>query len=255
MTPTLRSLIEETTLASFAEFVKSVRAELRPERFVLFGSRARGDHLTESDFDVLVVSSAFDSSSPTERVARILSLWSLDVGLDVLCLTPGEYRGEAQRAGSWVLRETARGVDLLARDGPPSAMEHPMRDETRQWWSLAEADLLAGERLADAALHHLAVFQAHQAAEKALKALWMESEGTDPPKTHELESLGRRLNAPPEVLRAARNLNPEFVVARYPSPALGNPVDRYTLDAARDRIAEARQVLEWVRSRLPGTSP
>ncbi len=42
-------------MMDFREAVQKIAAKLEPERIILFGSRARGDFLAESDFDVLVI--------------------------------------------------------------------------------------------------------------------------------------------------------------------------------------------------------
>lgn len=45
--------VREAVLAAFLEGIRSVRPHIC--RLLLFGSRARGDHRTDSDYDVLVL--------------------------------------------------------------------------------------------------------------------------------------------------------------------------------------------------------
>lgn len=252
--PTLQ---EPTALITpgFEEFVRQVRRRFSPHAFVLIGSRARGNPLRSSDYDIVLASGRFARVPLVERAPLVRGLWLLDVGLDLLCLTPDELGREKLRRGSWIAREVERGVDLLVHDAPPAPERKVMRDETRQWWETAQSNLQAAERLMDGGIHHLAVFNAQQAAEMALKALWIERENDDPPKTHELESLARRLAAPDEVLRAAGRLNAEFVTSRYPSPALGSPTERYSRPVAMDRLADARTVISWVQPALAPPPP
>lgn len=89
-------------------FVHRLRRELRAERILLFGSRARGDHREGSDFDLLIVSPRFRSVRWVDRAPKVLRLWELPDDLDAICLTPGEFRrrkgeisiiGEAAREG------------------------------------------------------------------------------------------------------------------------------------------------------------
>lgn len=49
----------------------------RVRRIILFGSRARGDALPDSDYDVLVV---FDELASTERHATLVRLYGLLIG-------------------------------------------------------------------------------------------------------------------------------------------------------------------------------
>ena len=48
-----RRLARDAVLVTFLAGIRSVRPEIR--RLSLFGSRARGDHRTHSDYDVLVI--------------------------------------------------------------------------------------------------------------------------------------------------------------------------------------------------------
>jgi len=41
------------------EFARCLKRKLDLDRLILFGSRARGDHLLASDYDFIVVSEAF----------------------------------------------------------------------------------------------------------------------------------------------------------------------------------------------------
>lgn len=57
----------------------------------MIGSRARGDELADSDYDLLLVSAAFASLPWRDRIAAVLELWDLEVDLHPLCYTPEEY--------------------------------------------------------------------------------------------------------------------------------------------------------------------
>jgi predicted nucleotidyltransferase len=62
---------------------------LDPERIILFGSRARGDHQSDSDLDLLIVA---ESGEPRHRraVRAYRALRGLGVPKDVLWFTPHE---------------------------------------------------------------------------------------------------------------------------------------------------------------------
>ncbi len=78
------------------DFLKRVHARFPLERAILFGSRARGEELKNSDYDLVLVSEAFRGIPYPERVGAILALWTMDVGLEPIPLTPEEF---AERAG------------------------------------------------------------------------------------------------------------------------------------------------------------
>jgi hypothetical protein len=75
----------------FARFVAEVKGRYQPALFLLFGSRARGEALKDSDYDLLIVSSRFEGVPLTDRMTDIYRMWSLREGLDCLCLTPDEF--------------------------------------------------------------------------------------------------------------------------------------------------------------------
>lgn len=58
------------------------------EALVLFGSRARGDSLDESDWDLAVVSAEFEGLNPLQRGLRVLDC--MIPGAELVCLTPTE---------------------------------------------------------------------------------------------------------------------------------------------------------------------
>lgn len=67
-----------------AEIVRRLIEALRPERIYLFGSRARGDAGTDSDYDLMVVVPHL--SEPAYRLAQRAHsvLWGLGTAADIL---------------------------------------------------------------------------------------------------------------------------------------------------------------------------
>lgn len=63
-----------------------------PELVLVFGSRARGDAIAESDLDVLVVSASFRDVPFLERATRVLAEIDPPFAIDLLCYTPEELR-------------------------------------------------------------------------------------------------------------------------------------------------------------------
>ncbi len=82
----------------------------------------------------------------------------------------------------------------------PAAVQRAIvRPETAAWVRQAEADLQTGEIVLAASVWYAASWFAQQAAEKALKALYLERLGGEPPRTHDLLALGERLTVPAEI--------------------------------------------------------
>jgi HEPN domain-containing protein len=119
------------------------------------------------------------------------------------------------------------------------------------WFRQAELDVDAGATVLDGDHPEWACFIAQQAAEKAVKALH-EAEGTEA-WGHSVAELIAGLPAVPDrVSNAAKALDKHYIPARYPNahPA-GAPGDSYTRAEAERALDEAREVLDFVRSRLP----
>ncbi len=97
----------------------------------------------------------------------------------------------------------------------------PDRDASRHWLDLARGDLRAAYVLiADGSLPpRIAVGSAHQAAEKALKALIVFI-GSDPPRSHDLVMLAQRVASRLVLVvdeADLRALTDAYAEARYPA--------------------------------------
>lgn len=73
------------------EIVKRIRREVRPQKIVLFGSRARGRPHRHSDYDILVIKRT-RNRTPARTVPIYSALSGLPVPIDVVLFTPGEVR-------------------------------------------------------------------------------------------------------------------------------------------------------------------
>ncbi len=99
------------------EVDKIVRAIRRwdPEaRIILFGSRARGDHLKESDYDLIVISRKFEGMRFSSRASLLLKLLykeGIVLPLELLCYTPEEFERKKSMIG--IVKEAlSYGVEL-----------------------------------------------------------------------------------------------------------------------------------------------
>ena len=95
--------IEEVDLTeALQKFKQRLEKEFRTTKLILFGSRARGDHLKDSDIDLAVISEDFEGMNFLERIKRVARLWDGDLRLEPLCYTPEEFerrKGELSIVG------------------------------------------------------------------------------------------------------------------------------------------------------------
>lgn len=93
------------------EFAEALKRNFGAERVILFGSRARGDWLKESDYDFIVVSSHFEGVHFLERPVPLYKHWHVWPGVELLCYTPEEF--ERKRRQISIVREAVReGIEL-----------------------------------------------------------------------------------------------------------------------------------------------
>ena len=104
------------TFPPIVRFLRNLK-EFRIERAILFGSRARGDWLKESDWDLLLVSPDFAGLSFQERIKRALDSWKGPMDLEVLCYTPEELSRKSRQIGivQTALRE---GIEIFSSHRP-----------------------------------------------------------------------------------------------------------------------------------------
>jgi HEPN domain-containing protein len=123
--------------------------------------------------------------------------------------------------------------------------------EYERWMKSAIRTLKSAEHDVEHGDYNWACFKAHQAAERALKALlW----GVGVPRTghsltHLLNYIAQELGlrAPDDVRESCLVLDKHYVPTRYPNAwAEGTPEDYYFEGEARSAIARARRVVEWV---------
>lgn len=96
-----------------SDFVDRVRRRYRLEKAILFGSRARGDQLNDSDYDVLLVSDDFKGIFFSQRSARMYEFWAhYPHEIEPLCYTHDEFEQKKKELGI-VRQAVAEGISLL----------------------------------------------------------------------------------------------------------------------------------------------
>ncbi len=81
------------------QFIRRVSTAYKLERAIFFGSRARGDNLRHSDYDVILVSRDFEGIPFTDRITPLYKYWLSDEDIEPLCYTPDEFRKKAREIG------------------------------------------------------------------------------------------------------------------------------------------------------------
>ena len=115
--------------------------------------------------------------------------------------------------------------------------------EAEKWLEKAEKDMDDAKFNFMHERFEVAAFLAHQAAEKALKSLYIKK-FKRLWKIHDLTRLAQKVNAPKKVIIACDSLNPHYIETRYPLDVT------YTRDMTEEAIDCASLVIEWVKKRL-----
>ena len=95
-----------------ARYLPRLRRRYQPEFVLVFGSRARGEALAESDLDLLVVSRRFRGVSFLDRARWLLSDLDLPFAADGLCYTPEEFARKRRELGT-VSQALEEGLPLV----------------------------------------------------------------------------------------------------------------------------------------------
>ncbi len=99
------------TMSLLRGHIGFLKRTFSPERIILFGSRARGDHLEESDIDLLVVSSKFEKIPFRERMIAAYGRWGKKTDLEQICYTPQELERKRKEIGI-VRQALSEGIEI-----------------------------------------------------------------------------------------------------------------------------------------------
>ena len=91
---------QDRKLAGFVDdHLPRLRNRLAPLQAIAFGSRARGDALSTSDLDLILVSPRFAAMPFLRRPVAVLELLDYPGGLELLCYTPEEFEQKREEYG------------------------------------------------------------------------------------------------------------------------------------------------------------
>jgi len=92
--------VEDRKLAQFIrDHLPALREALAPLRAIAFGSRVRGDALSTSDLDLVLISPWFTSLPFLRRAGAVLEMLGYPAGLELLCYTPEEFEEKREELG------------------------------------------------------------------------------------------------------------------------------------------------------------
>lgn len=121
------------------------------------------------------------------------------------------------------------------------------------WFRQGERDLKQAEASRDAGWHEWACFAAHQAAEKAIKALHLSvrQEAWGHVLAQLLRELPEPVRVPNDLIQRAQVLDNFYIPTRYPdSHSSGPPFEHYNELQSDEAVNYAGQILEFVRNAL-----
>ena len=174
---------------------RAVEAAVRPDRVILFGSRARGDFRPDSDIDLLIVTGpgpldrrAYQrTSAAAHRKAE--EMYDQPMGVDLVHLSEDAFH-DGRRARNHVAGQAVR--DGFDANGDKVSYDNPQPTnwpDIRQRIANAERELRVLNILVEGNADQEAIgFHAQQAIENALKG-WISALDADYRNTHDLTKL------------------------------------------------------------------
>jgi len=93
-------------------FVEKLKKKINIERVIVFGSRARGDYLADSDVDLIIISKDFEEVPFYERMDKLILLWESPLDLKALCYTPEEFEQKKKEIGI-VAEAVEEGIEII----------------------------------------------------------------------------------------------------------------------------------------------
>lgn len=128
-----------------------------------------------------------------------------------------------------------------------------MSNRAGDWFAQAERDLEQAADSREAGRHEWACFAAHQAVEKAVKALHLElgQEAWGHVVARLLNDLPDSVEVESGLVERARVLDNFYIPTRYPNghPA-GAPFEHYGALQSEQALEYAGTIVEWVRSEM-----
>ena len=239
------------------ELLDPVVDYFKPQRVILFGSRARGEATRDSDIDLLVV---VDDDTPPEKLSwqAAYEAHRSRHAADVFPMRAETFERERGIPNTLAAEADADGIVVY---GTPkgSCMKTP--DPRAQWQAVDDWLAVAQEDrrvaamcvAADPPLRGVAAFHCQQAVEKLLKG-FLTVAGNRGGKTHSIERLGTAAAASfpdiADLVAAAKGWSNWAVDFRYPARR-----GRAKPPPDRDELLQALKVIDALVARLRAANP
>lgn len=126
-----------------------------------------------------------------------------------------------------------------------------MANRSDDWMKQARADLRHAGSAAASESFEWSCFASQQAAEKAIKAVFLHlgMEAWGHTVRGLLEELSAKREVPPELIETGKILDKHYIPTRYPNGFdRGAPTDYYTRAEAEAAIGHAGTIIEWCAS-------
>ena len=125
-----------------------------------------------------------------------------------------------------------------------------MAKPTEEWLTQANYDMDTADYMFRGGRYMYTVFMCHLSLEKALKGLYAEKLGKEPPKIHNLLYLleKMKLTLPEALFDFISTLNRVSVPTRYPDD-LQRILKDYDKKKTRDVLDQSKKVLQWLSAR------
>lgn len=124
------------------------------------------------------------------------------------------------------------------------------KKELINWIKQADHDFEMANKIIEDGGYDTSAFLCQQALEKYLKALYINKNKKNPPKTHYLDELAKLQNAPLEILDISKELSADYMISRYPDAAISAPCEEYTKSDALSKLAKTEKAINWVKAEL-----
>jgi HEPN domain-containing protein len=229
----------------------------KPQRVILFGSRARGEATRDSDIDLLVI---VDDDTPLEKLslkAMHDAAKSYPRAADVIPMRAATFERYRGIVGTLAAEADTDGIVVYGAPQGPRPMKAA---DPRARWEAVERWLAKADRDRKAAavclasgptLYGVAAFHCQQAVEKLLKGFLVLA-GKRSRKTHSLTQLGALAQPSfPEIaglVAAAANWSSWAFDFRYPS-------DNPPPEPDDDELRRALAVIDALAARLRAARP
>ena len=128
-----------------------------------------------------------------------------------------------------------------------------MPERWKDWLAQAKRDLNHAVSACKDEYFEWSCFSAQQAAEKAVKAvfLYLHGEGWGHSVFGLLKALSDKVKVPQKLLEAGKILDKHYIPTRYPNGFdSGIPADYYTKREAQEAIKNAREIIKFCQSCL-----